>query len=53
MYKIYNSDLPDATIKVKNLSIAYSKKTLDGIKAGIDKELSKKEAFNSELLRSK
>lgn len=53
IYKLYNSDLPDAIIKVKNLSIAYSNKTLGGVKSGLDKESAKKEAFNSELLRGK
>jgi hypothetical protein len=53
MYKLYNSDLPDATAKVKNLSIAYSQKVLGGIKSGLNKESAKIEAFNSELLRSK
>jgi len=53
MYKLYNSDLPDAMTKVKTLSIAYSKKTLDGIRSGLEKDSAKKAAFNTELLRSK
>jgi hypothetical protein len=53
MYKLYNSDLPDAMAKAKTLSIVYSKKTLGGINSGLDKESAKKIAFNTELLRSK
>ncbi len=51
IYKLYNSDIPNSVEKINNLSLSYSKKILDGIRSGLDKDLSKNKAFTSELIQ--
>lgn len=51
IYKLYNSDIPNSVEKINNLSLSYSKKIMEGIKSGLDKNSSKNKAFTSELIQ--
>lgn len=51
MFKIYNSDMPGATDKMKTLTVAYSGEIASSMAPGSDKETAKTAAFQSALLK--
>jgi len=50
IYKIYNSDIPNSIDKIKKLTLDYSTEVSSLISKGIDKESSKKSAYNKVML---
>jgi hypothetical protein len=50
VYKLYNSDIKNYIDKISNLSEAFSSECANSISKGIDKESSKKDAFQKIML---
>jgi hypothetical protein len=53
IYKLYNSDIPNAILKIKKLTNDYSKNISSMISNGADKENAKKQSFVSTLIKEK
>jgi hypothetical protein len=52
IYKIYTSDIPNSISKIEELSKNYSNRIVEGLARGLDKDSSKKSAFEIELLKN-
>lgn len=51
IYKLYNSDIPNSLLKIKKLSVDYSKNIMRMTSVGYDKESSKKSSFDAILMK--